>query len=290
MSQKNQSDGGLKGFAVGRGLLAAAETLNFSMSEQRSGPQGRPMGNMASGMGLGGSGVDGQDRNSQMARRGGGGAGHLGSTMKLFASLGLSPADLDALAQIPEEDISVDTLPHILMQLKGRKGDGGDRHVAGRDLPSMSPETSYRGGREDWDDMHGGRMSGPSMGQSSARGQSQTDYGYSSMQAANSSHSYDLGYGGNNGGGGGGNRDGQYSDLSRRDSYGGLGMGSSQNDGVFMQRRMGSPSQGKVQDFLGATPNMFPHVCALCDFDVHSNMVSTNSGSSPCLFSVGLPG
>ncbi|CAL8262503.1 unnamed protein product [Lota lota] len=269
MSQKNPSDGGQKGFAVGRGLLAAAETLNFSMNEQRSGPQGRPMGNMVSGMGLGsGSGVDSQDRNSQMARRGGG--SHLGSTMKLFASLGLSPADLDALAQIPEENISVETLPHILMQLKSRKGDAGDRHMASRDLPSMSPETSYRGGREDWDDMHGGRMGGPSMGQSSARGPSQANYGYGSMQSANSSRGYDFGYGGNNGGGGGSGRDGQYSDLSRRDSYGGHGMGSSQSD--FMQRRMGSPSQGKVQDFLGATPTMFPHVCALCDFDVHSNM------------------
>ena len=206
MSQKNPSDGGQKGFAVGRGLLAAAETLNFSMNEQRSGPQGRPMGNMVSGMGLGG-GMDSQDRNSQMARRGGG--SHLGSTMRM--------------------NISVETLPHRRMQPKSWKGHTGDRHMAGRNLPSMSPETSYggRGGRDGWDDMHGGRMGGPSMGQSSARGQSQANYGYGSMQSANSSRGYDFGYGG-----------------------------------------------------------MFPHVCALWEFDVHSNMVSTSPGSSPCHFSL----
>ncbi|XP_071390559.1 matrin 3-like 1.2 isoform X2 [Centroberyx affinis] len=270
MSQKNQSDGGQKGFAVGRGLLAAAETLNFSMSEQRSGPAGRPMGGMVSGMGVGG-GVDGQDCGSQMSRRGGG--SHLGSTMKLFASLGLSPADLDALAQIPEENISVETLPQILMQLKSRKGDAGERRMAAnpRDLPSMSSETSYRGGREDWDDMHMGRMGGPSMGQASARAQHPSDFGYGSMQDVSSARGYNLDYG-NNSGGGGGSRERQYSELSHRDSYGGLGMGPSPSDPVFMQRRMGSPSHGKVQDFLGVMPPMFPHVCSLCDFDVHSTM------------------
>ncbi|KAM4621087.1 uncharacterized protein ACJ7VT_005514 [Polymixia lowei] len=271
MSQKNP-DGGQKGFAVGRGLLAAAETLNFSMSEQRSGPSSRPMGGMVSGMGVGGGGGgDSQDRNSQMSRRGG--SSHLGSTMKLFASLGLSPADLDALAQIPEENISVETLPHILMQLKSRKGDPGDRRMAGnpRDLPSMAPETSYRGGREDWDDMHMGRMGGTSMGQASARAQPSADFGYSSMQDVPSTRGYDLDYSSNNSSGAG-NRERQYSELSHHDSYGGLGMGPPPSDPVFMQRRMGSPSQGKVQDFLGVIPPMFPHVCSLCDFDVHSTM------------------
>ncbi|XP_029917119.1 matrin 3-like 1.2 [Myripristis murdjan] len=280
MSQKNQSDGSQKGFAVGRGLLAAAETLNFSMNEQRSGPASRPMGGMVSGMGVGGGGgVEGQEHSSQMSRRGGGGGGgggggtsNLGSTMKLFASLGLSPADLDALAQIPEENISVETLPHILMQLKSRKGDAGERRMAAnsRDLPPMSSETSYRGGREDWDDMHIGRMGGPSMGQTSARASHPPDFGYGSMQDVPSSRGYNLDYGNNNGGAG--SRERQYSELSHHDSYGGLGMGPSPSDPVFMQRRMGSPSHGKVQDFLGVMPPMFPHVCSLCDFDVHSTM------------------
>lgn len=265
MSQKSQSDGGQKHFAVGRGLLAAAETLNFSMNEQRS---SRQMGGMASGVGVGGGGMEGPDGSSQMSRRGGG--SHLGNTMKLFASLGLSPSDLDALAEIPEEDISVETLPHILMQLKNRKGDAGERRVTS----SMSSDAAYRGGRDSWDDVHMGRMGGPSLGQGSARAQPSADFGYSSLQDVAPSRGYSLNYSSNSGGGGG-SRERPYSELSRRDSYSGLGMGPPSSDPVFMQRRMGSPSNGKVQDFLGVMPPMFPHVCSLCDFDVHSIMVST---------------
>lgn len=267
MSQKSQSDGGQKHFAVGRGLLAAAETLNLSMNEQRS---GRQMGCVASGVGVGGGGMEGQDGGPQMSRRGGG--SHLGSTMKLFASLGLSPSDLDALAEIPEEDISVETLPRILMQLKSRKGDAGERRAAS----SMSSDAVYRGGRDSWDDVHMGRMGGPSLGQGSARAQPSADFGYSSLQDVTPSRGFGLNYSsGGGGGGGGGSRERPYSELSHRDSYSGLGMGTPTSEPVFMQRRMGPPSNRKVQDFLGVTPTMFPHVCSLCDFDVHSTMVST---------------
>uniref|UniRef100_A0A671UB95 Matrin 3-like 1.1 n=1 Tax=Sparus aurata TaxID=8175 RepID=A0A671UB95_SPAAU len=258
MSQKSQSDA-QKHFAVGRGLLAAAETLNFSMNEQRS---SRQMGGVSSSVGVGGGGgMEGQDGASQMSRRGG---SNLGSTMKLFASLGLSPSDLDALAEIPEEDISVETLPHIIRQLKSRKEDTGERRLAS----SMSSEAAYRGGRDSWDDMPIGRMGGPSLGQGSARGQPSADFGFSSMQHVSSSRGYGL----NCSSSGGGGRERPYSELSHHDSYSGLGMGPPTSDPVFMQRKMGSPSNGKIQDFLGVMPSMFPHVCSLCDFDVHSTM------------------
>ncbi|XP_047440665.1 matrin 3-like 1.2 isoform X2 [Mugil cephalus] len=248
MSQNPQSDGGQKHFAVGRGLLAAAENLNFNMNEQRS---SRQMGGMASGGAMGGGGIEGQDGGAQMTRRGGG--GNLGSTMKLFASLGLSPSDLDTLAEIPEEDISVETLPQILMQLKNRKGDTGER----RAVSSMSANAPYRGGRDGWEEL-GRMMDGPSRGQGSARAQPSADFGFSSLQDVSSSRGYSLNY---SGGGGGGGRERPFSS----------GMGPPA-DPVFMQRRMGSPSNGKVQDFLGVMPPMFPHVCSLCDFDVHSTM------------------
>ncbi|KAL7394941.1 hypothetical protein ABVT39_007552 [Epinephelus coioides] len=260
MSQKSQADGGQKHFAVGRGLLAAAETLNYSMSEQRS---SRQMGGMASGMGVGSGGMESQDGSSQMARRGSG--SHIGNTMKLFASLGLSPSDLDALAEMPEEDISVETLPRILMQLKSRKGDTGERRVAS----SMSSDAGFRGGRDSWDDVPMGRMGAPSLGPGSARAQPSSDFGFSSLQDVTSSRSYGLNYSSSSGGGG--SRERPYSELSHHDSYSGLSMGPPASDPIFMQRRMGSPSNG-VQDFLGVMPPMFPHVCSLCDFDVHSTM------------------
>ncbi|KAM4586973.1 LOW QUALITY PROTEIN: uncharacterized protein V3H82_005713 [Fundulus diaphanus] len=201
MAQQSQYDGAQKAFSAGRGQ-------NFNMNEQAP---GRPMGGGASGMGLGG--MKGLDS---------GGGSPLGHHMKLFASLGLSPSDLDALAEIPDEDISMETLPRILMQLKSRKAAGGDRGASASD-------GAFRGGRDSWD---------PSLGRGPSRAQSSGDFGFSSM----------------------------------RDGYGsGYGMGPS-SEPMFMQRRMGIPSSGKIQDFLGVMPPMFPHVCSLCDFDVHSTM------------------
>ncbi|XP_065814515.1 matrin 3-like 1.2 isoform X1 [Labrus bergylta] len=264
MSQKSQSDGGQKHFAVGRGLLAAAETLNFSMNEQRS---SRQMGGMSSG--VGGGGMEGNDSGSQMSRLGS--SNHLGSTMKLFASLGLSPSDLDALAEIPEEDISVETLPHILRQLKSRKGQAGERRGASS-MSSMSSEAAYQGGRDSWADTPMGRIGGPSLGQGSTRAQTCSDFGYSSLQDVTPSRAYSLNYSSSSSGGGGGSRERLYSELSHHDSYSSLGMGLSSSDPIFMSRRIGPPPHRKVQDFLGSMPPLFPHVCSLCDFDVRSIM------------------
>lgn len=263
MSQKSQSDTGQKHFAVGRGLLAAAETLNFNMNEQRP---SRQMGGVSSGVGVGGGGMEGQDGSPQMSRHSSTGS-HLGSTMKLFASLGLSPSDLDALVEIPEEDISVETLPQILMQLKSRKTEVAER----RSMATVSSDAAFRGGS--WNDVQTGRMGSSSLGPGSARPQPSVDFGFSSLQDMAQKQGFNLNYG--SAGGGAASRERSYSELSHRDSYGGLDMAPSTSQPVFMPRRMGSPSNGKIQDFLGVTPTMFPHVCSLCDFDVHSILVST---------------
>eukprot|EP00066_Takifugu_rubripes_P026571 XP_011615837.1 PREDICTED: matrin-3-like [Takifugu rubripes] len=257
MSQKSQSDTGQKHFAVGRGLLAAAETLNFNLNEQRP---GRLMGGVSSG--VGGGGMEGPEGSAQMSRHSSSGS-HLGNTMKLFASLGLSPSDLDALAEIPEEDISVETLPQILMQLKSRKTEAAER----RSMTTMSSDAAFRGGS--WTDVQTGRMGSSSLGLGSARPQPSVDFGFGSLQDMAQNRGFNFNYA-SGGGGGGASRDRSYSELSHHDSYSGLDMGPSTSDPVFMQRRIGSPSNGKVQDFLGVTPTMFPHVCSLCDFDVHS--------------------
>lgn len=43
------------------------------------------------------------------------------SAQSLYATLGLSPEDVDALAQIPESEISVETLPNLIIQLKAKR-------------------------------------------------------------------------------------------------------------------------------------------------------------------------
>lgn len=243
MSQKRTGANAQKGFAVGRGLLAGTETLNFSMGEMHSDPyssSSRSRSRSRSGL----VGGEGKDHDSPLHRR----AGSNINTVQLFASLGLSSSDLDALAQVPEENICMETLPHLLMLLKSRKMEAS------------------------WGDMQGGRLD-CSSGQ--AQSLSQGDFGYTSMQET-SGRGYDmLDYRS------GSVRDRQYSELSH-DSYHSLGMSaSSPSDDMLMQRRMGSPSQRKVQDFLGVMPLMFPHVCSLCDFDVHSVMVSNSSWLAP---------
>ncbi|KAM9795567.1 matrin 3-like 1.2 [Neosynchiropus ocellatus] len=226
MSQRSQLDGSQTGLLAGRGLLAAAETLNFSMNDHQGAI-------MTSRLGMGGSMVG---QGGTLASQRGPGS-QLGSTVKLVASLGLSPSDLDALAQIPEENISMETLPQILMKIKSQKADAGEWQGPG----------SISSG--------GARLSASSLGQASAS----SDFGRSSLQES-SSRSLNFSRG----------RDRGYSDLPRHEAYSSLDV--TPPDTGFLQRRMGSPSYTKAQDFLGALPNMFPHVCSLCDFDVFSMM------------------
>ncbi|XP_028816619.1 matrin-3-like isoform X2 [Denticeps clupeoides] len=260
-------DSAEKGFAVGRGLLAAAETLNFNMGDSSADSlfgSSPSMSGMARGPGMGQA-----DHDPQIPRRVG---SHLSNTLKLFASLGLSPSDLDVLAQIPEENISVDTLPDLIMQLKNNRKVEASQRMAGN-----RSGASFRDGVENWGDMHGGQHS-TSMSQASGRG-SGGDFGYRSMQDVPSRSYGQIDYD-NHGSGGG--RDRSFSDLSH-DTYHGLSMGSSSSaDSMFTQRRTGSPSQSKLQDYFGLMPYMFPHVCSLCDFDVHSAMEWTQHTNGLC--------
>ncbi|XP_036436521.1 uncharacterized protein zgc:152816 [Colossoma macropomum] len=55
-----------------------------------------------------------------------GGAGDAATAMNaqsLYAALGLSPEDVEALAKIPENEISVETLPYLIMQLKAKRAE-----------------------------------------------------------------------------------------------------------------------------------------------------------------------
>ncbi|XP_062309818.1 uncharacterized protein LOC134014017 isoform X2 [Osmerus eperlanus] len=60
------------------------------------------------------------------------------STMNLIATLGLLPEDMDALAQMPESEISVETLPALIMQLKAKRAQEEARQ---RDV---SPKTEIK--------------------------------------------------------------------------------------------------------------------------------------------------
>ncbi|KAJ7996262.1 hypothetical protein DPEC_G00235270 [Dallia pectoralis] len=61
-----------------------------------------------------------EDPDDPSAAQQGSGDGGM-STKSLYATLGLAPEDVDALAQIPENEISVETLPYLIMQLKAKR-------------------------------------------------------------------------------------------------------------------------------------------------------------------------
>lgn len=43
------------------------------------------------------------------------------SAQSLYSALGLSPEDVEALAKIPENEITVETLPYLIMDLKAKR-------------------------------------------------------------------------------------------------------------------------------------------------------------------------
>lgn len=45
------------------------------------------------------------------------------SAQSVYSALGLSSEDVEALAQIPENEISVETLPYLIMQLKAKRSE-----------------------------------------------------------------------------------------------------------------------------------------------------------------------
>ena len=66
---------------------------------------------------------------SQEASLSQGSGGMQSSTLNLYAALGLSSEDVVALAQIPESEISIETLPHLIMQLKAKRAQCGGQAV-----------------------------------------------------------------------------------------------------------------------------------------------------------------
>ncbi|XP_064206297.1 matrin-3 isoform X2 [Anguilla rostrata] len=67
------------------------------------------------------------------------------STLNLYTALGLSPEDVDALAQIPENEISIETLPHLIMQLKAKRAQSGGHTV------TSPPKEEVHNDQEDWE-------------------------------------------------------------------------------------------------------------------------------------------
>ncbi|KAG8439154.1 hypothetical protein GDO86_005390, partial [Hymenochirus boettgeri] len=187
---------------------------------------------------------------------------------KILASFGLSSRDLDELSRYPEEKITADNLPQILMQLKSRRSEdipvlsyreGRSTREQHLRVPSddwetektirranfddrfsgSNPVVEYDHGNHSWDPCYHDRMEFESNRlRSSERVRDQN------LFCDPSYHKFD-------------------------DEYERFGYAKSQDKAVYDKKR-GFPSCNNVDDLHGFLPKNYPHLCSLCDIIVHS--------------------
>uniref|UniRef100_A0A8B9X5X3 Matrin-3 n=1 Tax=Bos mutus grunniens TaxID=30521 RepID=A0A8B9X5X3_BOSMU len=190
----------------------------------------------------------------------------------ILASFGLSARDLDELSRYPEDKITPENLPQILLQLKRRRTEEGPTLSYGRDGRSATREPPYRVPRDDWEEKRHFRRDsfddrGPSLNPV-------LDYDHGSR--SQESGYYDrMDYEDDR------LRDGE---RCRDDSFFGetshnyhkfdseyerMGRGPPLQERLFEKR--GAPPSSNIEDFHGLLPKGYPHLCSICDLPVHSN-------------------
>ncbi|MGH0127098.1 UNVERIFIED_CONTAM: hypothetical protein FKN15_043787 [Acipenser sinensis] len=272
---------GPKGVAAGYGLLAAAQALNSSVGPGRASQSGARMEHFDYGTGSGlnmqgsrshyspstgsshGMAASFDDQSKGQDAYASQGRSPLDKARSLFASLGLSAEEFEVLSNVPEEKLNVETLPRLIMQLKSQRAE--ERGLPSRPRDNLSPprEQPYRPVRDDWDEAVCSR---PDSKKESNAVPRVFNYNYG-QQREGPSRSYErLDYEERMGG------SDRYPELSRghyESEYDRRGP-APVPERSFMERRTGFPSLSKIEDYHGILPSTFPHVCTLCDFDVHS--------------------
>lgn len=175
------------------------------------------------------------------------------STMNLYATLGLSPEDVDALAQIPENEISVETLPYLIMQLKAKRAKQEEQGQA-------SPKRDSR--QEDTDGILSKRDSPPAVPH---RSNSHCDTDYRRVEI--------------------------HSRPGRRPQRTEARRGSRHTRPPIekpsdSQQKIPFPYQ--VDDFHGVVPKIYPHTCSLCLCMLNSNKVSFVIFQNSCCWTVSI--
>ncbi|CAM4534701.1 unnamed protein product [Leuciscus chuanchicus] len=155
----------------------------------------------------------------------------------LYAALGLSSEDVDALAQIPESEISVETLPYLIMQLKAKRA-----HKT-----SSTTDTDHRGKSQD-------KLNTPERC-SSDRRKSPLSSISARRSGSHGSHEHE------HHGKGEGNRKGERYAGGRKEDAGRYRKSS---------RESQSGEHVAAETEFGDTPTVFPHHCSLCNCKLNS--------------------
>uniref|UniRef100_UPI00398EEAA4 matrin-3-like isoform X3 n=1 Tax=Pristiophorus japonicus TaxID=55135 RepID=UPI00398EEAA4 len=189
----------------------------------------------------------------------------------ILATFGLSSRDLDELSRYPEDKLTPESLPDILMQLKRKRNDDGTSLNYSRGDSSPREDRSFRTSRSEWEEERRFRSNFEgrdpdadpvvnydhgSSRESSSRYYDRKDYEperlrgddfrRDDMRMSEPMYKYDSDYG---------------------------KMGPSPSRGQersLFERKRGSPSLSNINDYHGFLPTMFPHLCSLCDVTVHS--------------------
>lgn len=170
------------------------------------------------------------------------------STMNLYATLGLSPEDVDALAQIPENEISVETLPYLIMKLKAKRAKQEEQGQA-------SPKGDSC--QEDTDDGDLSKQDSPPEVPRRSNSHCDTDYRRAEI----------------------------HSRPERTESRrGSRHTRPSMEKPSDSQQKI--PFSYQVDDFHGVVPKIYPHTCSLCLCMLNSNKVSFVIFQNSCCWTV----
>ncbi|XP_066467348.1 matrin-3 [Tiliqua scincoides] len=189
----------------------------------------------------------------------------------ILASFGLSARDLDELSRYPEDKITPENLPQILLQLKRRRAEEGPSLSYGRDGRSAAREPPYRVPRDDWEEKRHFRRDSFDDGGSSLNPVVDYDHGSRSQESVY----YDrMDYEDDR------LRDGErcrddsyYGETSHKyrkfdSEYDRMSRGPERS---LFEKKRGAPPNSNIEDFHGLLPKGYPHLCSICDMPVHSN-------------------
>ncbi|XP_041929747.1 matrin 3-like 1.1 isoform X1 [Alosa sapidissima] len=216
--------------------------------------------------------------------------------LNILDSCGLEPSDLSLLAEMPEDLITVETLPHLLKKLRDSKKPGpvppaSASHFttsapAPAPLPAyerkrLSTSTEYRpvhsphpapassrNLRETWQDHNLDQRHTSVSAHHSRQGVTSSyavEYGHSRRK--NLHHDHSASYGAEP-------RQGRISASSRRDiDYRQKPVVDDGEPPYFPKKDVHHtlPSKKEASDFHGRTPSVFPYACQLCNMVVLSN-------------------
>lgn len=174
------------------------------------------------------------------------------SAQSVYSALGLSSEDVEALAQIPENEISVETLPYLIMQLKAKRAEKAAAATTDTDC-SDKPEEEPKPTEQDTETLEKRKEkpeSPPPSGSSRPASTHEPEHqgkGDGHKKAERPST--------------GGRRDSRSRKSSRERQSGQSG------DGVTAE-------ESEYDD----KPTVFPHICTLCKTESNGSKVKGSKG------------